>query len=495
MACGLVDASNFIGADKQALVIPWNTGSYLVLVGVGQVRPDSDQSIGWLSLGGLLGKAVAKMDKDNPQGPCRNFVALFAERDEQRMMDLVARGCALGQYRYSAPKMCEFVPELGERLVEPDGFYFFKSGGEVTFWDALEDGLDSAHGSASVDGVTFARNLTNAPPNHKRPGDVISLVREWYAGHKSDERISCAILGKKELKRMWANLILAVNAGSSDAPAHQPYLIHITIKPAGKEGLPKVALVGKGITYDAGGLGLKPDEHQHDMKLDVGGAATALGVACAAAQDPEALHCELSVIVVLTENLLGPDAMKFLDVYRGLDGRLTQVDHTDAEGRLILSDGNAYAANQGVNLIINLATMTGGQMVALGRERSALFTRTKRMAEYLSVRAGESGEGVWHMPLDWTVAERLDISDDPSTPGEVQNLDGKEDSPGQAAAFLEAGIPGDTNWAYLDIAGPAFMVGNTLRHHLPRKGATGTLVMSLHDALCDETFLDVIDIT
>jgi len=256
--------------------------------------------------------------------------------------------------------------------------------------------------------------------------------------------------------------LLAVNRGSTE----EPRFIIIRYKPA--KAKKKVALIGKGITFDSGGLSLKPARSMETMKLDMAGGAAVIG---AMSRLPN-LRPPIEVIgyIPTTDNLPSGSAQKPGDIIRYLNGKSVEVLNTDAEGRLILADGLALAAKEKPDFMINLATLTGACMVALGNEVAGIFGNHRPLVDSLIDCGREAGEKLWQLPL---VKEYRD--DIKSSVADIKNIGGSHGGAITAALFLQEFV-GSIPWAHLDIAGPAFAEKERLT--CP-KGGTGYGVMTL----------------
>ena len=263
--------------------------------------------------------------------------------------------------------------------------------------------------------------------------------------------------------RILEQVAFSVAAGS----VQEPRFIVMRYKPPGK-ARKRVALVGKGITFDSGGLSLKPSKSMETMKLDMAGGAA---IIAAMSRLPQ-LRRDLDVTgyVPLTDNLPGADAQKPGDVIRYLNGKTIEVLNTDAEGRLILADALALAARENPDYMINLATLTGACVVALGPQVAGLFSNEQALADGLLRASGDAGEKLWQMPL---VKEYKDSIK--SSVADMKNVGGAHGGAIVAALILQEFV-GDVPWAHLDIAGPAFAENDNL---LGPKGGSGFGVRTL----------------
>jgi leucyl aminopeptidase len=317
----------------------------------------------------------------------------------------------------------------------------------------------AATAQAIIPAVFLARDLVNEPP---------SVATARYLGDQAARAcrgrgLSVEVWGKKKIAAMKLAGLLAVNRGSHE----EPRFIKIHYKPAGRPKK-KVALIGKGITFDSGGLSLKPSKSMETMKLDMaGGAAVIATMSCL----PKlGLDIEVTGYVPTTDNLPGHNAQKPGDVIQYLNGKTIEVLNTDAEGRLILADALALAAQQKPDYMINLATLTGACMVALGTQVGGLFSNNQPLADALLRGAGETGEKLWQLPL---VKEYKDSIK--SSVADMKNIGGAHGGAIIAALILQEFVA-DVPWAHLDIAGPAFAEGDNL---ICPKGGTGFGVRTL----------------
>jgi len=289
-----------------------------------------------------------------------------------------------------------------------------------------------------IDGVHFVRDLVNANADDKLE-TFVKLSKKLHP------KVKIKILEKKQLEAEKLGLILAVNRASS----LDPYLIIASYKgdPETKE---HAVLVGKGITYDTGGLSLKPTDGMLSMKCDMAGAATVLGAVKVAAE--LSLKVNVTAVMPLTENCIGSKSYKLGDVYRSYSGKTIEINNTDAEGRLVLGDAIAYAVqNLEPTCVIDLATLTGACVVALGEDFSGLFSNDDALAEDLLESSERTDELVCRLPVhnDYKEAFKSEIAD-------MVNSGGREAGAIKAALFLQE-FAGSVPWAHFDIAGPAFI--------------------------------------
>ena len=286
-------------------------------------------------------------------------------------------------------------------------------------------------------------NLMNAPANYKNP----QSLADWAVESGQKYGYSVTVFDKAAIEQHGLDALLSVNKGSDLPPA----FIICEYKPANADGLKKVGLVGKGITFDTGGISIKPSTNMHLMKSDMGGAAAVLGTLEVVAKLKLPVH--LIGIVPSTENMVDGSAMKPGDVIGSYLGKTIEVIDTDAEGRLILADGLGYMVhNFQPDVLIDLATLTGNVIAALGYHAAGLFTHNDELARQLNAAADQSGERLWRLPL-WDNYKE-DIKSDVA---DLKNYSGKPFAGAiSAAKFLEVFTEGHPAWAHLDIAGMAF---------------------------------------
>lgn len=436
----------------------------IVFLGVGEL--DEAETAGafpdaqaLLRAGGALGRARPEAER----------VALLAERLDAAGAEAFATGYLLGAYRFDRYKGGEPRPEapvLELAPAAPAG-----EDGEDGDGGAIDRALERACAIAA--GVATVRDLVNTPPNDLGPADFAAIAEE-AAG-----RIGCEVRvwDERELEAEGFGGHIGVGKGS----ARPPRLVRIAYRPEGASR--HIALVGKGITFDTGGLSLKPAASMLNMKTDMAGAATILGVLEALA----ALETPVSVTgwLCMAENMPSGEATRPDDVITLKGGTTVEVTNTDAEGRLVLGDGLAAASEDELpaDAIIDIATLTGAQLVALGDRTTGVMGNDDDLIERLLAAAAQAGEPAWPMPIPEEIAEPLksDVAD-------IANARPGNRNGGMlmAAAFLErfVGERADGSpipWAHLDIAGPAFNDGKP--HGASPKGATGAMVRTLVAAL------------
>lgn len=366
--------------------------------------------------------------------------------DAERSAQAITEGLALGTYTFLTHKSEESRKK--EKHVE-----------EVVILttpprlNAVAAGTE--RGSVVAGAVSFARDLVNEPPSITTPthlGDVAKTIakgdsrnlRNPQFRESGADAITCEVLTPKEMKALGMEAILGIARGSDE----EPRFIKLMYKGGGSK---TICLVGKGITFDTGGLSLKSANGMETMKCDMAGAAAILGVF----KVLTLLKPRVNVVglIAATENMPGPKAVKPGDVVRAMNGKTIEILNTDAEGRVVLADALSYAVEKvKPDVLIDLATLTGACMVALGEDIAGLFANDNSLESAIKQAATDSGERLWSMPLAKEYKELFK-----STVADIKNISGsKYGGAINGALFLEEFVPVDMPWAHLDIAGPAF---------------------------------------
>jgi leucyl aminopeptidase len=306
-----------------------------------------------------------------------------------------------------------------------------------------------AQGLAIAEGMSLARDLGNLPPNICHPTHIAELAQAMAGEFKLD----CEILERTDMEKLGMHSLLAVAQGS-----HQPPKLIVLSHKGGKAGDKPIVLVGKGVTFDTGGISLKPAPDMDEMKYDMCGAAGVLGTLRTVARLK--LPINLTVIVPATENMPGGGATRPGDIVTSMSGQTIEILNTDAEGRLILCDALTYAERFDPDTVIDVATLTGACVVALGSVASGLFANKDALAHDLLDAGNEAHDRAWHMPLWDDYQELLK-----SPFADMGNIGGRWGGAITAACFLSR-FTKKFRWAHLDVAGTAYKSGAD-------KGATG----------------------
>ncbi len=433
LLAAVVSEEAFEGKDGQRVLVHTHgrlNAKRVVLVGLGKSADDG---------GRQLGARAARLGRES--GFAKVAVAASARVSARSVIE----GARLGHYTYDKWRTTESKPSKLKTL---------------TLCMPIPKG-ERELGEATASAIMLARDLVNEPPATMTPRILADQAR-WVA---ESGGLDVTLFDKAALNEKGMRLILAVSAGSSE----EPRLIHLTWRPPNVTAdTPSVALVGKGITFDAGGLCLKPTGSIEDMKMDMGGAAAVIATMQAIATlKPDLI---VHAIVPASENLLGSAAYKLGDVYRSYNGKSVEIMNTDAEGRLVLADALAYAVEQKPREIIDLATLTGAITIALGDETAGVFGNDQALIQEILACGAEAGEALWHMPLDSKLKKQIksDVAD-------MKNVGKRTGGAITGALFLEEFV-GGTKWVHLDIAGPAW---STRNEDTWSKGGTGFGVATL----------------
>ncbi len=381
----------------------------------------------------LLRSVVRTLDKNGERSALVDFPFATARMSAAEAREFLGRSVLQAAYEFP-----RFKSKADPRRLSRVAF----ASGRGPWAGAAERDVrrERAEAAALAKVATLVRDLGNTPSNHMGPRQLADAVRKEAKGRG----VKATVLGKKEIERERMGGLLAVNRGSAEEPRF------VVLEYAGgKKGERPVALVGKGVTFDSGGLSLKPADRMGDMKWDMMGAATACGVVLAAA-DLE-LPVNLVALAPLTENLPSGTAYKPGDVVTFRNGKTAEIDNTDAEGRVILADALDYAKEWKPAVILDYATLTGAALVALGLEASVVFTDQDDLAASL-VSAGErTDERVWRLPIwdDYRENLRSDWAD-------FKNTGGRYGGSINGALFLKEFVDPGQPWAHLDIAPTAY---------------------------------------
>ena len=363
---------------------------------------------------------------------------------------IVAEGLELGAYR--------FTPYFsGERKPK-------ESLDEVTITVAHKLAPDVkrnlALGQAIAVGVNVSRDLSNEPPNVIFPESMAAYAVKAGKEHK----FKVTVFDDKEIEKRGMWLLHAVGRGSS----HKPRLVHMSYVPT-KKSKRKFAFVGKGVTFDSGGISIKPAQGMGEMKHDMSGAANMVGlmIAIAALKPNIEVHC----VMALAENMPDGNAYRPGDIWGSLDGKYVEIINTDAEGRLVLADALTYVSREvDPELLVDNATLTGACVVALGPTYSGFYATNEDTASRFAAAIKQSGEQMWRMPLVEELREQLK-----SDCADLKHTGDRYGGSISAALFLREFIGKTKNWVHADIAGPA---SAERPYHWHGKGATGHGVLT-----------------
>lgn len=420
----------------------------VVILGLGKknefVADDLRRAVG--SFAGKMKKKIASVTLSMPSEEETSLSVFLAAQ-------MVGEGMILGNYDFNKYKTKEkHEKELSVVII---------SGSTST---KAKEGIEKA--KIYCEATILARDLVNEQSAIATPTYLANLARD--IAKKDQKHISCRIFGEEEAKKLGMEAFL----GIARAAETEPKFIFLEYTPDKTKGKlseakspkgEKLAIVGKGITFDSGGINVKIGDHMQDMKMDMAGAAIVLSVFSVISQ----VKPDFPVIgvVAATPNLISATSLVPGDVVKALNGKTIEILDTDAEGRVTMADSLSYAVNQGATKILDFATLTGACMIALGNDVTGLFANNKNLAEEVKKAAFEAGEKMWELPLEkeykeMNKSEVADIANIPSS---------RYGGAITAALFLEEFVD-NKPWVHMDIAGPAFI---SKANDMGPKGATG----------------------
>jgi leucyl aminopeptidase len=364
-------------------------------------------------------------------------------------LEALAEGATLGLYQFTKYLTGErATPAALERV--------------TLFVPAAADGASAraALGRAEITAraIGRARDLVNEPAGTLTPSRLAATAGEWARAAS----LEIEVLDREACRKLGMGLYLAVAQGSVE----EPRFIHLTWKPAGARR--RIVLVGKGVTFDSGGLSLKTNDGMLDMKTDMAGAATVIAATTAAAE--ERLPIEIHALAACTENMPSGSSYKLGDVLTSMAGKTIEINNTDAEGRLTLADALTFGLRLAPDAIIDLATLTGACIVALGPHIAGVMSNNDALASELLDAAAAAGEDMWRLPLPPRLTDQLK-----SEIADMKNTGERWGGALTAGLFLKEFV-GDTPWVHVDIAGPSS--ADKENAHVS-KGGTGFAVASL----------------
>lgn len=424
------ERGDFEGKKLQTAVLYAGKGlPRVVLFGLGSAGKDFDVRVWKQAVGaGVVSAQQKKTGKISVIFPGRALNCLGAKRiSEATAVAVGVSGYSFDVYKGKEDRVvpitdCSFEAPLAPSSVRRQ----------------IEGGV--ASGQVIYSAINHLRALGNTPPSHMTP---TVLANEAVALSKKYPKIKITALSRVEMKKLGMGCVLGVAQGS-----HQEPKFVILEYMAGKKGEKPTVLVGKGITFDSGGLSIKPSDAMCDMKYDMLGAATVLATVEAAAG--LGLKVNLVGLFPATENMPGGGAYRPDDILTAMNGKTVEIGNTDAEGRLILADALSYAKKYNPKEVVDFATLTMACLVAIGNERSGLFTPEDRLAKKLQEAAEAAGEQLWRLPLgeEYTDAVKSEVAD-------VRNVGGvggnsRYGGASNAAAFLQRFT--DYSWAHIDLS-------------------------------------------
>ncbi len=334
--------------------------------------------------------------------------------------------------------------------------------------DASKIAAGFRKGTVYAECTNFARDLINLPANDMTPRRMAQEARKVVRSAARGSGLRLRILGEREIKRLGMGCYWAVSRGSVEPPA----FLHLHYRPPGnKKTRPrkKIAIVGKGVTFDSGGLSLKTAQGMETMKDDMSGSAAMLAVMKAVAQLKP--NVEIHGFAAMTENMPSGTAGKPGDIVRAMNGKSVEILNTDAEGRLTLADAVTYAQKQKLDLLIDVATLTGACVIALGDLCSGILGNNQTLVDRLIGSAKAAGERLWQLPLIEEYKDELK-----SSAADLKNVGGRWGGTINGALFIQEFIDSKLPWAHIDIAGPSWTEKEL--DYGPR-GGTGHIVRTL----------------
>jgi leucyl aminopeptidase len=408
----------FEGKASQTLVLPSATGATLIAIGIGRAAE--------VSVSVLRSAAAALARAASKRSSLATSLADTDAVDAAAAAQAVVEGLTMAGYRYTDLK----TDKSGASKLE-----------RVTLTVAPAKAAAAANGAERGqilgDAACLARDLANTPPAYL----TARLLAERAAGLAAERGLECEVVDEHRAAELRLGGLLGVNAGSTEPP-RMVKLTYTPKKPAGH-----VVLVGKGVTYDSGGISLKPSDPMHAlMKMDMSGAAAVL----AAMSTLKALKVRAKVTAYLmcTDNMPSGSALKLGDVLTIRNGKTVEIHNTDAEGRLILADGLSLAAEDKPDAIVDIATLTGACLSALGQRIAGVLGNNQSWIDQVSAAAGRTDEPVWQLPLAKEYRKLLD-----SNVADLKNVGGPYGGVITSSLFLNEFVA-DVPWAHLDIAGP-----------------------------------------
>jgi len=416
----ILKAENFKGKEeslaKVSLIVDGEVRGFYV-AGLGKREKAGEDS--YRSASALIAKR-AKRDKVKS-------LYIYAGEIDHRLSKAITEGAILGSYRFDKYK----TKKEEEENSNLENLYIY--GGD-------QEGISL--GKILAEAQNFTRDLVNEPGNVINPISLAEIAQKVA----QDYGLECRVYDEKEIQEMGMYALWSVGKGS----ATPPRFVHMVYKPEG-EPKERIAIVGKGLTFDSGGLNIKTGDYMRTMKMDKSGACAVIGIMKAIAQlKPQV---EVHGIFGAAENMPSGTAYRPDDIIRAMNGKTIEIDNTDAEGRVTLADSLSYASKLGVSRIIDMATLTGACMVALGEYTAGLFTNDDEFGEEILSLSKLTGERMWKLPMDdKRLREKIKKGE-----GDVLNSGGRYGGAITAAMFLEEFVGEGIKWVHLDIAGPAHL--------------------------------------
>ena len=437
----IIKSCNFTGKNGDHRTIDdFQTKKQMLLFGLGEKK-----KYGPLVIKKTILQIFKKLIQTNLSSVSINVDNLISSGNNEVTLEMIISSIENSKYTY------KFKDEKNQLKIKTLSILSKKKISSKRFSEILKSSL------AISSGISLAKELGNTPPNICTPTFLASSIKKLKSKYKS---LKVKIIDEPEMKRLGMGAFLSVSKGSKQ-PGKIVIMEHMPIK-----SQEPIVIVGKGITFDTGGISLKPSPNMDEMKYDMSGAGSVIGVMKACVE----MNLKKNIVGVITsaENMPGSQASRPGDVVQTMSGLKVEILNTDAEGRLVLCDAITYAKKYKPKYLIDVATLTGACLVGLGKYPSGLFSNNQTLANKIKASGDKTGDRVWQLPLydDYFDELKTNFAD-------IQNIGGRYGGAITAAAFL-AKFTQDIKWAHLDIAGTAWEVG-------PGKGSTGRPVDLLID--------------
>lgn len=446
----LIKDRSFEGKKNETLIVQTHgrlPAKNILVLGFGKKKSVTDHDIR---------ESAAFVVKEASKGKFKNIAIVGNSNTRsaaaiKKGSSLIAEGLLLGSYTYDQFHNDKKKAEAKKNNVEE----IILLANSTVEAKSLQEGINE--GRLKAEAVNFARDLVNTPAADMTPSHLVEVAKNIA---KQNAKVSVEVFDEVEAKKIGMGAFVGVAKGSDEAS----YFIHLTYKPA-KKAKKKIFLCGKGITFDTGGISLKPASalEQWPMLSDMAGAAVILGVFSKISELK--LNVEVHAALPCTENMPSGKALKPHDIVRALNGKTIEVINTDAEGRLVLSDALSFAVKNKADEIVDLATLTGACVLALGSDYAGLFSNNEKITKKIENAAKSSGEKVWAMPMPEEYKRGIK-----SPVADVKNIGPRMDADAITAALFLQEFVDTTPWVHLDIAGPAW-VDNPYR---PSSSSRGT---------------------
>ena len=449
----LAQEQSFLGKAKQSLVVPTRgegNAAWVAILGCGDKRSFKAPHLQHVAARAY--KLACKYGATNVCFALPGFV-----RDVGQAAQFAAQGAALGAYRFD-----KYRKNKSDQKRSVDTFATSVTKGTAARSRAARSGI--SRGEIIAEAISKARNFINEPAAVLTPSQLAKEAQAIARQHKLRIKVYTA----KECAAMGMNMFLAVGQGS----AEESKLIHLTYKPK-RKAKQRIALIGKGVTFDSGGYSIKPSASMEDMKIDMSGAAAVIASmsAVAALKVPYEVHA----VAACCENLVSGNAYKLGDVLTAMDGTTVEINNTDAEGRLTLGDAMLFTKDKiKPDQMFDFATLTGACMVALGPYTAGVMSEDESMAKQFLAAATRAGEDMWRLPLNTKLQEQLR-----SPIADMKNTGKRYGGAITAGLFLRhfaQGVP----WVHVDIAGPA---SSSKQSGAVAEGGTGFAVATIVEYL------------